>query len=615
MNQQHPHIEIPAVPIGRITNDVIAKTDLMLKLIAADTNIRKTEEQTAILLGCTSGILRRYKKELRRMFSIPDRASIKHLAAHPQIKHAIESILMRKERTDKLQLRGAKDIDVIMPTGEVVSVENFLKALYPNENVNAVSCYRALVARCRNKKVVKQDGSEAVLADLPAEVSVVRFLRQWKKEFIAVRRARARKNDWEKQQQQFVTRDVTQYEPGELWIGDHTELDFMVLNEQGKPDRRWITAFIDIRSGLLVGYHLSWQPNSQTIAMAFRNGVLGIQLKAYTADNQYKDVHITTVPDTVMLDNGKDYRSKFTQRLLGRIDFEDKARLSIQRITKLHYTTPYHGQSKAQMERWFGSFQMMIKNLPGYKGNVYGNKPDSLKEDLKQKQILSVEQFDVMIALAVNAINNRVKKSNNNESPLQSYLTHQTVQRGIDLRVLDFLMMRSENKVIQRCQVRLKNAEYYSEQLMAFNGKRADVYYDPNDLGLVSVYVEGEFAAVACNKELMGKDERGFQTILADRTRSEKQMREQIKHFRSGVSTTDARMMLLHGELMNTSPVDSALLNKETGSMTILTGFEERAKETQTALDQQKEFAEIERESKKKSTKRKLTMNMINNIR
>jgi transposase InsO family protein len=612
---QHSHIELPQVPIGRITPEVISKTDLMLKLIACETNIRAAEEQYARLIGVTSANLRLQKKELRRIFSIPDRASISHLVNHPQIRHAIESLFLRKERTDKLQLRGAKDLDVIMPTGEVVSVENFLKALYPNENVNAVSCYRALTARCKNKKVIKQDGTEASLTDLPAEGSVVRFLRQWKKEFISVRRARAKKSDWEKQQQQFVTRDVTQYAPGELWIGDHTELDFMVLNEQGRPDRRWITAFIDIRSGLLVGYHLSWQPNSQTIAMAFRNGVLGSQLKAFTAENQYKDVHIVSVPDTVMLDNGKDYRSKFTQRLLGRIDFDDKARLSIQRITKLHYTLPYHGQSKAQMERWFGSFQMMIKNLPGYKGNVYSNKPDSLKEDLKQKQLLSVEQFDAMIALAINAINNRIKKSLNNESPLQHYLTHQTVQRGLDIRVLDFLMMRSENKVIQRCQVRLKNAEYYSEQLMAFNGKRADVYYDPQDLGFVSVYVDGEFAAVACNKEAIGKDERGFQRILADRTRSEKDMRDEIKQFRAGVSATDARMMLLHGELSNTAPVDAALLAKETGSMTILTGFEEQAKQTQQELDQHKEFVEIERESKRRAKKKPITMSMIGNIK
>ncbi|MBI2427502.1 MAG: Mu transposase C-terminal domain-containing protein [Ignavibacteriales bacterium] len=587
----------------------------MLKLIAVTTNIREAEEQTATLLGITSATIRMQKKEIRTIFNIPDRTSIAHLATHPQIRQAIEFILTRKERTDRLQLRGAKKLDVIMPSGELVSVESFLKSLYPNENVNAISCYRALVARCRNKKVVKEDGSEATLADLPADVSVVRFLRQWKREFIAVRRAQSRQKDWEKTMQPYVTRDVTQYSPGELWIGDHTELDFMVLNEQGKADRRWITAFIDIRSGLLVGYHLSWQPNSTTIALAFRNGVLGSQLKAFTAENQYKDVQIVSLPDTVMIDNGKDYRSKYMQRLLGRIDFDDTARLSIQRITKLHYTTPYHGQSKAQMERWFGSFQTMLKHLPGYKGNVYGNKPDSLKEELKQGQILSVDQFDAMIALAVNVINNRVKKTLNGESPLQHYLTHQKVQRGIDLRVLDFLMMKSENKVVQRCQVRLKNAEYYSDQLMAFNGKRADVYYDPTDLGFVSVYVDGEFAAVACNKEMIGKDARGFQTILADRTRSEKQMREQIAGFRNGLSKTDAKMMLLHGELMNTQPVDAALLQKEAPVMIIRTGFEERANETQTHLDQEKVRVEVEQRSRRKKNSMPLTMDQVSKIR
>ena len=219
-----------------------------------------------------------------------------------------------------------------------------------------------------------------------------------------------------------------------------------------------------------------------------------------------------------------------------------------------------------------------------------------------------------MIALAVNVINNRIKRTLNNESPMQHYLTHQTVQRSIDLRVLDFLMMKSENKVIQRCQVRLKNAEYYSDQLMAFNGKRADVYYDPTDLGFVSVYVDGEFAAVACNKEAIGKDERGFQKILVDRARSERDMNEQIKGFRAPVSKADAKMMLLHGELSNVSPVDAALLAKESNSMTILTGFERRANETQTHLDQEKVKVEVEQRAKKRSKNSPLTMEMINKV-
>jgi transposase InsO family protein len=609
-------VKISKVPVGRITDEVISKTDLILKLISVRENISKAERDTAKLLGCTTGLLHYYKKQLRQIFSIPERTGIAHLANHPQMRDVLHALLARNERSDKLSLRSAKKIDVIMPTGELVSIENFLKALYPNENVNAVSCYRALVARCKHKMVVKEDGSEASLNDLPSEVSVVRFLRQWRREFIAVRRARARQKDWEKEEQQYVSRDVSQYAPDEVWITDHTELDFVIINERGKLDRRWLTSFKDLRTGVWRGYHLSWQPNSTTVAIAFRNAVLGTQLQAYTSDDQYKPVQLISVPDEVMMDNGKDYRSKYTQQVFGKIDFDDDARKSVMRITRLHYTKPYHGQSKAQQERGFGVLQTLIKNLPGYKGNNQrANQPDTLKEDLKQGNLLHVEEFDAMVALAINVLNNRRTRSLANETPIQHLLTHQRIQRGIDLRVLDFLMMKSENKVVQHCQVRLKNAEYYSEQLMAFNGKRADVYYDPTDLGFVSVYVDGEFAAVACNKELIGKDERGWQKILADRTRGEKQMHEQIAGFRNGLSKADARMMLLHGELSNTQPVDAALLAKETPAMMLRTGFEEQAKEQQEKLDRQKEVVEIEREAKKRAKKNPLTMRMVENIR
>lgn len=611
----YSEINIPAVPIGRITQDVISKTDLILKHIAVETNIREAEEQIAKILACSSGLIRGYKKELRRLFAIPDRASIAHLASHPQIKQALEFILTRKERADKLQLRGAKKLDVIMPTGEVVSVENFLKSLYPNENVNAISCYRALVARCKNKKVIKEDGSEATLADLPADVSVVRFLRQWKREFIAVRRARARKNDWEKKQQMFVTRDMNNYAADQIWMSDHTELDHWVYDENGKMRRRWITAFKDLRSGAWRGYHLSWQPNSQTIALAFRNAVLGKQLLA-NVENEYKECGYIAMPEEVWMDNGKDYRSKHLQKVFGKIDFDDIARRSLARITKLHYVQKYHGQSKAQIERGWGVLNNLLKNLPAFKGSMARvNQPDTLKEDIRQGNILSVEEFDKMVALAINVLNNRITRTLGNETPIQHLLTHQIIQRTIDIRVLDFLMMKVEEKKISRCEVQLKNVKYYSDQLMAFNGKKADIYYDPTDLGFVSVYVDGEFAAVACNKDLIGKDERGWQRILADRTRSEKEMREQIAGFRNGLSKADARMMLLHGELMNTQPVDAALLVKETPAMIIRTGFEEQANETQKHLDQERVKVDVEQRAKKKKSAAPLTMDLVSRIR
>ena len=615
-------ISVPQVPNAKITAEVLRKVEAILSSISPGGAQRAEREIEASSLIHPSS-LRLYKGELRKIFKLPPRSDLAQIISHPLIRSAIEYVIIRAERSDKNTLRSARSLSVVfLNTSEVVSVESFLKSLYAREGVNASSCYRTLRALCIKKRVLKESNDATVteretpppppasLKDLPSEPSVVRYLRKCREASVAIRRGRSRKHDWEKEQQAFVTRDVNQYRPGELWIGDHTELDFVVLNEKGKPDRRWITSFIDIKSGLIPGYCLNWQPTSQTIAMAFRSAVMGLQLKAFTGE-RYERVQILNVPECVMIDNGKDYQSNQTQRLFGKIDFEDSARRSIQRMTRLHYVLPYHGQSKAQMERWFRTIQTMLKYLPGFKGNQYQKKPDSLSSDLKQGNILSVQEFDAMVAVGINAYNNRIHRTLGNQTPLQCYLTNQTQQRTIDPRVLDFLMMKSANKVIRKCQVRFLGNEYYSDSLLPYNGKKADIYYDPLDLGFTSIYVGGEFAAVASNKDMIGKDERGWLTILRARKSSEHEMQEELKAHRLGIADHSARVMLLEGELLNTSPVSDELMNKRVPTLTLLTGVEADAKRVDEEMEKEAQMVRIERAAKKRAKQSPLSLSNI----
>ncbi|RQW03421.1 hypothetical protein EH222_12435, partial [candidate division KSB1 bacterium] len=490
-------------------------------------------------------------------------------------------------------------------------VENYIRSLYTRENMSATDCYYALIAMCKKSLIIKSpDHAIADQEDLPAEATIRSYLKRFVRSSLAARASRMRKNDFEAHEQPYITRDVESMHPGEMWIGDHTELDFMVLNEEGKPDRRWITAFIDMRTRLIVGYHLSWQPNSQTVALAFHNGVTGSQIKAFTG-SKFERVNVSTLPENIMIDNGKDYRSKYTQRVFGKIDFNDNARMSVQRITTLHYTIAYHGQSKAQMERWFGTIQKMTRHLPGYKGNKYQNKPDSLAQDFKSCALLSVEEFDAAIALAVNSYNNRPHRSLNSQTPLQVYLTNQIRQRSIDMHVLDFLMMKADSRKIRRCQITLLGAEYYSEQLMQYNDKPADVYYDPNDMGLVSIYVDGVFAAVASNKEMFGQSERGWQKILHDRKHNVKELREEIKQMHSGISDREARMMALEGRLLNMEAVPGELLKKNASTITHLTGLEAQSKEIAEELKTEKRNRDA-REKRKKAPAIPLSLAAVN---
>lgn len=56
----------------------------------------------------------------------------------------------------------------------------------------------------------------------------------------------------------------------------------------------WLTLWLDIHSYCFTGWHLAWAPNSQTIALALRDGILSFG-----------------VPESIYVDCGKDYRSMY----------------------------------------------------------------------------------------------------------------------------------------------------------------------------------------------------------------------------------------------------------------------------------------------------------------
>ena len=84
----------------------------------------------------------------------------------------------------------------------------------------------------------------------------------------------------------------------ECWFGDHHKFDLFVLGEDGVPFRPWLTAWTDACSGEFVGWMLTQEPNSDTIAESF------CRAAAYTVGSE-----IHGLPAAVYVDNGKDYRS------------------------------------------------------------------------------------------------------------------------------------------------------------------------------------------------------------------------------------------------------------------------------------------------------------------
>lgn len=66
-----------------------------------------------------------------------------------------------------------------------------------------------------------------------------------------------------------------------MWQADHTPLDVMLLDEEGKPAKPYLTAIEDDFSRLIVGYRLSFQTaTALTTALTLRQAIWHYQGKS-----------------------------------------------------------------------------------------------------------------------------------------------------------------------------------------------------------------------------------------------------------------------------------------------------------------------------------------------
>lgn len=173
---------------------------------------------------------------------------------------------------------------------------------------------------------------------------------------------------WNRRHLAPMEQDPNAWDAGQCWEGDHSVLDFHIrVIKDGKwtRTRPQLTAWIDRRTRMLVGYHLSEQGNAYTIRLALLNAL--------------KDKEITP-PEIVWMDNGKDFmaqsiggmtkgkRRKSTRAEIDQAQQQSAGLLSMLGITP-HFALPYNHNGKPRVERFFGTVHGEFdKEFPSYSG-------------------------------------------------------------------------------------------------------------------------------------------------------------------------------------------------------------------------------------------------------
>jgi transposase InsO family protein len=286
----------------------------------------------------------------------------------------------------------------------------------------------------------------------------------------------------------YIMVDQDSVEPGTVWVGDHHQFNCWV-QYRGSWVRPWITAWEDYRSRMIVGWHISANPNQTTILQAFKGGCA-----------KYGP------PMSVKIDNGKDYDSElFTgqtklerKRAIskGYIDEETVAGIYAMLNVGVSFAIPYHPQSK-KIERWFDTLDCQFtKTMPTYCGKDSNRKPDDLvallKTDIAKRAAMTLETFAATAERYIDLYNRSAHTGTGMEgiSPIEVF-DRRTSVRAVDCDVLNLLtQVWTPVQTVGKNGVKVKGLYYgqYNPELLAYQAKPVRCAYNPADIRTVHIY-------------------------------------------------------------------------------------------------------------------------------
>ncbi len=344
----------------------------------------------------------------------------------------------------------------------------------------------------------------------------------------------------------YIEVDPDSVDPGQIWVGDHHQFNCWVRH-RGKWVRPWITAWMDMRSRVIVGWQISASPNQTTIMTAMKQGI-----------DKYGP------PDSVKIDNGRDYDSqmftgttKAKRKALkkGYIDETMIAGIYAMMDISVSFAIPYHPQSKS-IERWFGTLDVQFtKTMRTYCGKDADRKPDHLNS-LLDSQIAIKEAYDMAGFSEVTGEYIKVYNASahtgrgmEGRGPLE-VMAERSSRRVIADGVTDLLLRTwSGELTVGKNGVNFKRMWYgqFDYDLMKIQGQKVRVAYDPADLAKVYVYdaVTLRLVTIAEQNQLISYGSPVSEEALRDATKAKARAVKIAKQFRSTQQTANTDLTTL----------------------------------------------------------------------
>lgn len=279
---------------------------------------------------------------------------------------------------------------------------------------------------------------------------------------------------WNKKYASYIPRDYSNITAGSFWVSDHAQID-VAVNFNGNVCFPWVTVFRDIKSSKWLGWFLHAEsPNSDHIFQAFYYGVL-----------------LFGLPIDIYLDNGKDYRCKdFAGGRSGSIKVLHNSSKENSLLKNLginvHFALPYNAQTKP-IERDFLKVKTYLsKHMVGYRGGKITERPEKLKTEIKNEQIMKFEDFKTTFDDFILNVLNKMPSNGKvlqGKCPDELWAEEYSVKKIISKDALKLFCMRTSKDVsigrngVYDSQLQLT---YWDEWMVAKKGTKVYLRRDIN---------------------------------------------------------------------------------------------------------------------------------------
>ena len=296
--------------------------------------------------------------------------------------------------------------------------------------------------------------------------------------------------------------------PNAIWQADHSELDVLVKDDEGKSRKPWLTIVLDDYSRAVAGYMLFFgAPSAIQTALALRQAIWRKFQPGW---------HVCGIPQVLYTDHGSD----FTSRHLEQVAVDLKIRLI--------FSTAGKPRGRGKIERFFKSLsQVFLSRLPGYGPGRTGGSAVLTLPELDQE----LERY--LIGEYLVTPHRETGQAPQARWEAGAFLPHMPES----LEQLDLLLLTVPRaRRVRPDGIHFMAMRYIDPTLAAYVGEEVVLRYDPRDMAEVRVFHQGRFLCRAVCQELAGETV-SYREIATARNRRKRELRQTVQDRRRVVDS------------------------------------------------------------------------------